>query len=179
MPKRNEEQRIRHREYMRRYYQRPHVILKQREHMRRYHQREDVILKRREQRKLYKQTATCKSNNRKWQRGNRNFQRGQALRRKVRLAVIHQKSYISTIHKLIGCDVPTARAHLESQFEDWMSWDNYGQGEGKWCIDHKDAIGNVDLDDEEAVKRVFHYTNMQPMEYCKNCQKGKNNPNPR
>ena len=109
----------------------------------------------------------------RWQRGSRKFQRGHYLRKKLRLAVIHQKAFLSTIHKLIGCDVPTARAFLESKFEDWMSWENYGQGKGKWCIDHKDPIGNVDLDDEEEVKRVFHYTNMQPMEYCKNCQKGK------
>lgn len=156
MPKRNEEQRIRHKEYMRKY-------------NKTYRIPDSYIIKR----KLYKQTATFKTNISKWQRGNRKFQRGHALRKKLRLAVIHQKNYISTIHKLIGCDVPTARAHLESQFEDWMSWDNYGQGGGKWCIDHKDPIGNVDLDDEEAVKRVFHYTNMKPMEYCKNCQKGK------
>ena len=110
----------------------------------------------------------------RWQRGNRKFQRGHDLRKRVRQAVIHQKAFLSTIHKLIGCDVLTARAFLESKFEDWMSWENYGQGKGKWCIDHKDPIGNVDIEDEEAVKRVFHYTNMQPMEFSKNCSKGTN-----
>ena len=28
------------------------------------------------------------------------------------------------------------REHLENQFEEWMTWENYGTGEGKWNIDH-------------------------------------------
>lgn len=28
------------------------------------------------------------------------------------------------------------REHLEKQFEDWMTWDNHGNGEGCWNIDH-------------------------------------------
>jgi hypothetical protein len=109
----------------------------------------------------------------RWQKDNRKHQLGTKLREKVRKAVIHRRAYVTTIHKLIGCDVPTARSHLEGQFEDWMSWDNYGRGTGKWCIDHIQPIGDVDLEDSEAVKRVFHYTNMQPLEFSKNSSKGK------
>jgi hypothetical protein len=28
------------------------------------------------------------------------------------------------------------REHVESQFEDWMNWDNWGHGEGNWHVDH-------------------------------------------
>lgn len=28
------------------------------------------------------------------------------------------------------------REHLENQFEEWMTWENYGTGEGRWNIDH-------------------------------------------
>jgi len=28
------------------------------------------------------------------------------------------------------------KEHLENQFEDWMTWENYGNGYGKWNIDH-------------------------------------------
>ncbi len=134
-----------------------------------YKNREDMKAHRRRYRKRQYVKLALK----RYQQTNKQYMRAHSLRKKVRLAVIHQKSFISTIHKLIGCNVPTARAHLESLFEDWMSWDNYGQGKGKWCIDHKNAIGNVDVFDEEAVKLVFHYKNMQPMEYCKNCSKWK------
>lgn len=134
-----------------------------------YKNREDKI----KWQKEYIKRPHVKLMRNKWQTTNTRQKRSNELRKKLRLAVIYQKNYISTIYKLIGCDVATGRVHLESQFEDWMTWDNYGHGKGKWCIDHKDAIGNVDLDDEEAVKRVFHYTNMQPMEFCKNCTKGK------
>ena len=165
MPKRNEEQRIRHKEYMRKYNKTYRVPDSYKIKKRQYSKLPHSKLWRSE----YKKRPYVKLK----RRNNIKINRGDYLRQKVRLSVIHQKTYISTIHKLIGCDVPTARFHLESQFEDWMTWDNYGIGKGKWCIDHKDAIGNVDLDDEEAVKRVFHYTNMQPMEYIKNCIKGK------
>lgn len=92
------------------------------------------------------------------------------LRKKVRMAVVRQKNYISTIHKLIGCDVPTARSHLEAQFESWMNWENYGCGKGKWCIDHIIRVKSKDIFDEKEVKRIFHYTNMRPLCFIKNCE---------
>ena len=92
------------------------------------------------------------------------------LRVKVRQSVIHQRNYISTIHKLIGCDVPTARQHLEAQFEPWMTWENYGRGKGKWSIDHIVRVASIDIFDEDEVKRIFHYTNMRPLCFIKNCE---------
>jgi hypothetical protein len=96
--------------------------------------------------------------------------RQRLLRNKLRLSVIHQYRYISTIHKLIGCDVPTARAHLEAQFEPWMTWENYGSGKGKWTIDHIIRVASIDIFDEDEVKRIFHYTNMRPLCFIKNCE---------
>ena len=130
-------------------------------------------LKRKLKRDIYQKSDHYKKYRKVYMRNNKQYQRGHQLRKKLRLAIIHQKAYLSTIHKLIGCDIPTARAFLENQFDDWMSWENYGQGKGKWCIDHIQPIGNVDLYDSEAVKRVFHYTNMQPMEWMENIIKNK------
>ena len=174
-------------EKTRKYFQRPEVKKKQKEYIKRYYQRPAV----KERQKKYYQQPVWKEKKRKYQqkyalqpevkkrrlhllKQDPVYKRRKQLREKVYLAVIRQRKYTSTIHKLIGCDVATARAHLESQFEDWMNWKNYGSGRGKWCIDHIVAVATVDIFNEDEVKRIFHYTNMQPLEFCKNCEKGVN-----
>ena len=103
-----------------------------------------------------------------WRKSNPTEKRKNYLREKLRKAVIYQRNFISTIHKLIGCDVPTARAHLEAQFEPWMNWENYGRERGKWNIDHIIRLSSIDIFNEEEVKRIFHYTNMRPLCSIKN-----------
>lgn len=173
--------------YMKKYRQRPQVRERRRKYMKKYRQQPAV----KEKRKKYCQQPVAKEKHRKYQqvyqqrpeikkrrsyqrKHDPDHQRRQQLRHKVNLAVIHQTKYTSTIHKLIGCDVATARAHLESQFENWMNWENYGSGRGKWCIDHIVAVATIDIFNEDEVKRIFHYTNMQPLEFCKNSKKGVN-----
>ena len=49
--------------------------------------------------------------------------------------------------------------YLENQFEDWMTWDNYGT---QWHVHHiiplAQANGDLDL-----IKRLFHYRNLMPL----------------
>ena len=56
------------------------------------------------------------------------------------------------------------KTYLESQFEDWMNWDNYGlyNGEEKygWDIDHIIPISSG-INENEVVK-LNHFTNLQP-----------------
>lgn len=53
--------------------------------------------------------------------------------------------------------------HIESLFQDGMTWDNRGQGSGKWEIDHIVAVGLFDLQDPEQQRQCFHYTNLRPL----------------
>ena len=69
---------------------------------------------------------------------------------------------------LTGCTMEFLRSHLESKFEDGMSWDNYGV----WHIDHIIACANFDMSDPEQQKICFHYTNLQPMWGEHNIKKG-------
>lgn len=72
-------------------------------------------------------------------------------------AAMAQKS--STSQKLLGCDWATLVAHLERQFTDGMSWDNYSE----WHIDHIRPCASFDLTDPAQQCECFHYTNLQPL----------------
>lgn len=44
------------------------------------------------------------------------------------------------IEEILGCDILSFKRHIESKFEPWMSWDNYGLYNGEfefgWDLDH-------------------------------------------
>jgi IS30 family transposase len=50
------------------------------------------------------------------------------------------------------------RIHIEKQFKEGMSWDNYGE----WEIDHIVPLKYQNPTLEQLVER-FHYTNLQPL----------------
>lgn len=63
--------------------------------------------------------------------------------------------------ELLGCSFEYLRIHLEGQFIQGMTWDNYGR-EG-WHIDHIIPVSYFDHGDPEQQKRAWHYTNLQPL----------------
>lgn len=63
--------------------------------------------------------------------------------------------------KLLGCSYDECRKHLEDQFTEGMSWDNYGFD--GWHIDHIIPCASFDLTKEEEQRKCFHYTNLQPL----------------
>lgn len=69
------------------------------------------------------------------------------------------------------------REHLESQFEDWMSWENYGNGEGKWNIDHITPQSKLLYDSLEHPNflKCWALDNLQPICYFENIKKGNRN----
>jgi hypothetical protein len=72
----------------------------------------------------------------------------------------------------LGCTPEELKLHLESLFEPGMSWDNYGNKEGQWSIDHIIPLSNVDLADRDQFLKVNHYTNLQPLWHIDNLRKG-------
>ena len=71
----------------------------------------------------------------------------------------------------LGCDIVTFRAHLESQFKEGVSWDNYGD----WHIDNRVPL-QYKLDGKtptlEEVAQRLHYTNKQPLWASENIANG-------
>ena len=59
----------------------------------------------------------------------------------------------------VGCSYKELLDHLESQFDEGMSWEN----QGEWHIDHFKAQSRFDPAIEEEAFMCWHYTNLQPM----------------
>ena len=71
----------------------------------------------------------------------------------------------SRTYKILGCTFEHLKEHIESQWEDWMDWDNYGEYNGElnygWDVDHIIPISSV-LTEEDVIS-LNHYTNLQPL----------------
>ena len=81
----------------------------------------------------------------------------------------HNKEFKS--QEYIGCDFATFKEHIESQFQEGMTWDNHGE----WHIDHivpiKYKEDGKDPTLEESIERL-HWTNTQPLWASDNIAKG-------
>jgi len=71
----------------------------------------------------------------------------------------------STTNKILGCSFEELKFHLESKWEPWMNWDNYGLYNGAegygWDIDHIVPLSSA-ITEEETIN-LNHYTNLQPL----------------
>ncbi len=63
--------------------------------------------------------------------------------------------------ELLGCTAEFLAMHIEQQFKDGMSWENYGRN--GWHIDHIIPCSSFDLTDPEQQRKCFHYSNLQPL----------------
>lgn len=74
----------------------------------------------------------------------------------------------ATSMQLVGCSAEELKEYLTQQFTTGMSWNNYG----KWHVDHRESFASIDIDDAESVRRVCHYSNLQPLWAADNIRKG-------
>jgi hypothetical protein len=96
-----------------------------------------------------------------------NYKLAKILRSRLRELVTSDFKSDSAL-KLVGCSIEYLKFRLESQFEEGMSWDNYGE----WHIDHIRPCISYDLDDEEQQGICFGYKNLQPLWGPDNISKG-------
>jgi hypothetical protein len=72
---------------------------------------------------------------------------------------------LSKTELILGCSFDFLKQYLESHFEHWMSWDNYGLYNGElnygWDIDHIIPCASA-LNEEELLK-LNHYSNLRPL----------------
>lgn len=71
----------------------------------------------------------------------------------------------SKTQQILGCSFEEFKNHLESKFEPWMNWDNYGLYNGEpnygWDIDH--IIPSSSALNEEELLKLNHFSNLQPL----------------
>ena len=72
---------------------------------------------------------------------------------------ISLNKYGLTHINLLGCSYNELKYHLENQFQEGMSFENYGE----WELDHVYPISKFNLNDIEEIKKCFNYKNIQPL----------------
>ena len=78
--------------------------------------------------------------------------------------MINTKKSIKT-EDILGLTFEGFKLYLESRFEHWMSWDNYGKYNGElnygWDIDHIVPLNSAKS--EEEILKLNHFSNLQPL----------------
>lgn len=74
----------------------------------------------------------------------------------------------SKTETILGCTIKEFIVHLESQFEPWMNWDNYGNWNGipternkAWDMDH--IIPTSSANSEDELLKLNHHSNIRPL----------------
>jgi hypothetical protein len=71
----------------------------------------------------------------------------------------------SKTYQILGCSFEEFKAHIESLWEPWMTWENYVLYNGElnygWDFDH--IIPTNTAETEERLVQLNHYTNLQPL----------------
>ncbi len=80
-------------------------------------------------------------------------------------AVKHKVAKHTSTLEILGCSYECFKEYLESKFEPWMTWENYGKYNGElnygWDIDHIIPLTTAKTEDD--VIRLSHYTNLRPL----------------
>lgn len=99
------------------------------------------------------------------------FKLSKSLRHRLRRALhrnLQDKSFSAV--KDLGCSIEELKKHLEVQFKPGMSWSNWGNGIGKWNIDHIRPLASAS--NEEELRVLSCYKNLQPLWFLDNIKKG-------
>lgn len=91
------------------------------------------------------------------------------LRSRLRMA-LKGKSRKGSAVRYLGCSLLEFKRYLEQQFQQGMSWKNYGLN--GWTLDHIISLGAVDLTDKQQFLKVCHFTNLRPLWFRENASRG-------
>lgn len=144
-------------------------IIKEKEKIRRKRDRNKT--REVEKKYRYKNIERLNRNKRERFKNDPQFRLSITLRNRIRDAIKNYrgiKNQKST--DLVGCSWNELKNYLENKFKDGMTWENYGVH--GWHIDHIRPCKSFDLTDPEQQKECFHYTNLQPLWWWENLEKG-------
>lgn len=87
------------------------------------------------------------------------FRAKQCLRSRMKKFVDGRSKSASTA-ELIGCDHYLLQEWISTQWEDWMTWDNYGS---EWHIDHIVPCSWFHHEDPDHQRLCWNYQNLRPL----------------
>lgn len=96
------------------------------------------------------------------------------MSRATSYAIRKQSKKHKILEEYFGCSIIEFRLYIQSLWEPWMNWDNYGKGPGKWNIDHINPINRFDLSTEEDKYRCYNKFNLRPYDAQKNNRERRN-----
>ena len=95
------------------------------------------------------------------------------IRHRIRKIITKDnKHYTPETMELLGCNKLEFKSHIENLFKIGMTWENYGNKENQWSIDHITPLAAFNLFDYEQLLKANHYTNLQPLWHIDNMKKG-------
>lgn len=97
-----------------------------------------------------------------------NYRLSTNLRSRLYKAIRGYSKDVSAV-KDLDCSIEQLKKHIESQFREGMTWDNYGTR--GWHIDHILPLSSFNLSDTHQAKKACHYTNLQPLWWYENLKK--------
>ena len=143
-----------------------------------------------EVKRRYNQSAKGRENNKKWEEKYKKSEKGKATHNKYKKRRMETDPKIKIIHsvrtrlnlflrnnnikktnttfKMVGCTPKFLKEYLEKKFKPGMSWQNHTKT--GWHIDHIKPLNKAKS--PEAVKKLMHYTNLQPLWATENLKKG-------
>ena len=87
------------------------------------------------------------------------------LRSLIRQSIVRNKyNKNSRTVEILGCSVENFKSYIESKWESWMTWDNYGMYDpntNTWQLDHIIPVSSAKT--EEELIKLNYYTNFQPL----------------
>lgn len=90
-----------------------------------------------------------------------------SLRDRLYKAISRDSKNLSAL-ELVSCTIEELKHYIESQFNEGMTWENYGD----WHIDHIRPCVSFDLTDPSQQKDCFHFSNLRPIWGDENRSKG-------
>jgi len=99
-----------------------------------------------------------RANERKRYENDINYKLAGLMRNRI-YSVLIGKAKSKPTMELLGCNIETLKEHLQKQFTDSMSFNNYG----KWHVDHIQPCNTFDLTKPEEQKQCFNYKNLRPL----------------
>lgn len=93
-------------------------------------------------------------------RENPNAYLAKLFRDRIYKCIRHEGKKTKPTLDILGCSWDEFKSWVESHFQEGMTWDNKGKGEGKWNIDHGIPISWANGIDE--IQKLNHHTNLKP-----------------